>query len=93
MLNMYDEREARTCDEIFSIICTRLRTAFNNGKIMPSAVVFEQRRWGKRTTSGIRIWNSTLLSFAGHELSNKDIVGDPKNVFLTKEAKKMGWDP
>ena len=65
--------------------------AFNDGKIRPSAVVFEQRRWDKRETTGIRIWNGTLLSFAGHKLDNGDIVGDPKNSFLTEVAKKMGW--
>ena len=93
LLKLYDERETRTCKEIFEIICKSLRTSYNDGKIQPSAVIFEQKRWDKRETTGIRIWNSTLLSFAGHKLDNGDIVGDPSNAFLTELAKKMGWRP
>ena len=93
-LALRDERGTNpTCKDIFDTICKNLRETFNNGKIIPTAVIFEQRRWNKREGTGIRIWNTVILGFAGHEQENGDVFGDPKGVFLCNVAKSMGWNP
>ena len=86
-----DERKLSTCEEIFTAICSNLRETYNGGSIIPTAVIFDQRR--DDTRPGIRIWNDLILSFAGHLLPNGDVYGDPKNVYLANLAKDNGWKP
>ena len=93
-LHVVDERAALHCKEIFDAICKNLRLAFNGGLVEPSAVIFRQRFRGScQNKLGIRVWNGTVLSFAGFLKENGDIVGDPKNVDLTNLAKSFGWTP
>ena len=90
-LAVKDERHLKTPRQIFNKIVEHFRFTHNGGNIIPTAVVFDQRRSDKRP--GIRIWNRLILSFAGHTQENGEIVGDPSNVFLTDLAKEMGWKP
>ena len=93
-LQVVDERAALNCQEIFDAICKNLRLAFNGGAVKPSAVIFRQRFRGScQNQLGLRVWNATVLSFAGFLKENGDIIGDPKNMYLTDLAKSLGWAP
>lgn len=39
------------------------------------------------------IWNHQLLEFAGYEMGDGSILGDPTSVALTKQIMKIGWEP
>ena len=92
-LVVVDERAALTCREIFDAICDNVRIAFNGGKIISTATIFRQRFRKDRLTPGIRVWNGVLMGFAGFELENGDVIGDPKNIPFTNIAVGMGWKP
>ena len=39
------------------------------------------------------IWNGQVLSFAGYELDNGSVLGDPSSRELTKAIIDLGWTP
>jgi nitric-oxide synthase len=43
---------------------------------------------------GIKVWNDQIAGYAGYELDDGKVLGDPNNVKMTKFAiEKMGWKP
>ncbi|GAF13217.1 nitric oxide synthase oxygenase [Bacillus sp. JCM 19045] len=82
-MNVIDEREATTAEEVVHALFRHLEFATNDGKIRPTLTVFKQ---GSR----IRIWNHQLIRYAGYEVGNA-IVGDPASVALTKKCMELGW--
>lgn len=64
--------------------------AFNDGKVEPTVFVFPPRTVDSR---GPMIWNHQILEFAGYEMDDGIILGDPANVGLTKAILELGWTP
>ena len=40
---------------------------------------------------GRRLWNYQLLSYAGYQLADGSILGDPSNIEFTEKALELGW--
>ncbi|KAL8913357.1 MAG: hypothetical protein Q9171_001834 [Xanthocarpia ochracea] len=64
--------------------------AFNGGNVLPTVFVFPPRKIDSR---GPLIWNHQLLEFAGYEMEDGSIMGDPNSVTLTKSILELGWEP
>jgi len=86
-LEVFDEREARTEDEIAAALLRHLEYATNGGRIRPALTAFAPRN---KEGTEIRIWNHQLVRYAGYRGEN-GIVGDPSSVELTEEAIRLGW--
>ncbi|OXS78078.1 nitric oxide synthase [Domibacillus enclensis] len=82
-LHVFDEREARTEDEVFSALERHTDFAFNEGKIRPAITVF--RPAGEQTEE-LRLWNHQLFRYAGYENG-----GDPHSKDFTKQCESLGW--
>lgn len=39
------------------------------------------------------IWNNQILAFAGYELEDGSVLGDPSSRELTKAIIELGWTP
>jgi nitric-oxide synthase len=89
-LQVLDARSVDGCDEVFEAVCAHLDRATAGGRIQPLMTVFPQ--W-KGETDEVRIWNHQLLRYAGHELPQGGVLGDPMNVELTRLARQLGWSP
>ncbi|KAK2016650.1 nitric oxide synthase [Colletotrichum eremochloae] len=89
-LRLCDLRHVRTSKKMAETLIESLKVAYNSGEINPTVFVFPPRDINSR---GPMIWNSQLLSFAGYEQSNGEILGDPANVELTKAIIELGWTP
>lgn len=63
-------------------------TAFgtNNVDLRPSITVFPPER-------GIFIENPQIILYAGYQRADGTVLGDPKNVELTRKAISLGWEP
>ncbi|KAF9873654.1 nitric oxide synthase [Colletotrichum karsti] len=89
-LRLCDLRHVRTSKKMAETLIENLKVAYNSGEINPTAFVFPPRDINGR---GPMIWNSQLLSFAGYQQSNGEILGDPANVELTNAIIELGWTP
>lgn len=87
-LKVCDLRHISDPDEIQSALLEHLDLATNGGKIQPLATIF-----APADSRGplVRIHNHQLLGYAAHEQPDSSILGDPKNLFFTREAKSLGW--
>jgi len=75
-LEVFDERQAKTEDEIAEALFRHIEYATNEGRIRPTLTAF-----APRTPEGreIRIWNHQLVRYAGYRTED-GIVGDPASV-------------
>ncbi|KAL0935841.1 nitric oxide synthase [Colletotrichum truncatum] len=89
-LRLCDLRHVRTSKKMAETLIENLRVAYNFGEINPTVFVFPPRDVNSR---GPMIWNSQLLSFAGYQQPNGEIMGDPANVELTNAIIELGWTP
>uniref|UniRef100_H0WZD7 Nitric oxide synthase n=1 Tax=Otolemur garnettii TaxID=30611 RepID=H0WZD7_OTOGA len=89
-LQVFDARNCSTAREMFEHICRHLRYATNNGNIRSTITVFPQRRDGKHD---FRVWNAQLIRYAGYEMPDGSIRGDPANVEFTQLCIDLGWKP
>ncbi|RAZ69330.1 nitric oxide synthase oxygenase [Planococcus maitriensis] len=84
-LEIFDERDAETEEQVFSAIVRHLRFAFNGGQIRPAITVFKQS-----DKSRMRIWNHQLLRYAAYERDGR-IIGDSSSLALTQQCEALGW--
>jgi nitric-oxide synthase len=63
---------------------------FNKGRIKPTITIFAPVGPGKPAA---QVWNSQLISYAGHRQADGTIVGDPNTAGITDLAKANGWKP
>ncbi|XP_046532202.1 nitric oxide synthase, inducible [Equus quagga] len=89
-LQVFDARSCSTAQEMFEHICRHLRYSTNNGNIRSAITVFPQRSDGKHD---FRIWNAQLIRYAGYQMPDGTIRGDPASVELTQLCLDLGWKP
>ena len=64
--------------------------AFNEGRIEPTVFVFPPRTVDSRDPM---IWNNQILDFAGYDMDDGTVLGDPSNDDLTTAIMEIGWTP
>ncbi|KAM8797256.1 nitric oxide synthase, inducible [Eudromia elegans] len=89
-LQVFDARDCKTAKEMFEHICRHIQYATNNGNIRSAITVFPQRTDGKHD---FRVWNSQLIRYAGYQMPDGSIVGDPASVEFTQLCIELGWKP
>ncbi|XP_010640644.1 nitric oxide synthase, inducible isoform X1 [Fukomys damarensis] len=89
-LQVFDARSCITAQEMFEHICRHLRYATNNGNIRSAITVFPQRTDGKHD---FRVWNAQLIRYAGYQMPDGTIRGDPANLEFTQLCIDLGWEP
>ncbi|XP_045381365.1 nitric oxide synthase, inducible [Lemur catta] len=89
-LQVFDARNCSTAREMFEHICRHLRYSTNNGNIRSAITVFPQRSDGKHD---FRIWNAQFIRYAGYQMPDGSIRGDPANVEFTQLCIDLGWKP
>ncbi|KAM8977074.1 nitric oxide synthase, inducible [Pelodytes ibericus] len=89
-LQVFDARNCKTAKEMFDLICRHLKYATNGGNIRSTITVFPQRTDGNHD---FRVWNSQLIRYAGFEMENGSILGDPASVEFTELCIQLGWKP
>lgn len=89
-LKLCDLRSVTSSKEMAEKLIASAIQAFNDGRIQPTVFVFAPRVNGSR---GPVFLNHQLLDYAGYEVEDGSILGDPSNVTLTKAMIEMGWTP
>lgn len=84
-LKVVDARAARTTGDMYAAILDHIDWATNGGDIRPAITVFSAD--GPK----MRILNGQLILFAGYVHADGSVLGDPRNVTLTRLAQKLGW--
>jgi nitric-oxide synthase len=87
-LRVRDRREVTAAADIAEEATTHLREATNGGRIRPMITVFAPDAPGR---PGPRILSSQLVRYAGYEIADDVIIGDPANTGLTRLAEATGW--
>ncbi|XP_015736546.1 nitric oxide synthase, inducible [Coturnix japonica] len=89
-LQVFDARDCKTAKEMFEYICRHIQYATNNGNIRSAITIFPQRTDGKHD---FRVWNSQLIRYAGYQMPDGSVIGDPASVEFTKLCIELGWKP
>uniref|UniRef100_A0A8B9U8Y2 Nitric oxide synthase n=1 Tax=Anas zonorhyncha TaxID=75864 RepID=A0A8B9U8Y2_9AVES len=89
-LQVFDARDCKTAKEMFEHICRHVEYATNNGNIRSAITIFPQRTDGKHD---FRVWNSQLIRYAGYQMPDGSVLGDPASVEFTKLCIDLGWKP
>ncbi|NP_001166455.1 nitric oxide synthase, inducible [Cavia porcellus] len=89
-LQVFDARSCHTAQEMFEHICRHVRYSTNNGNIRSAITVFPQRTDGKHD---FRVWNAQLIRYAGYQMPDGTIQGDPANLEFTQLCIDLGWKP
>lgn len=87
-LRVRDRRQVTTAEEIAAECVAHLREAGRDGRIRPTITVFAPDRPG---APGPRIHNEQLIRYAGYTRPDGSVTGDPRNVAITAEARRLGW--
>ncbi|NXN16416.1 NOS2 protein, partial [Indicator maculatus] len=89
-LQVFDARGCKTAKEMFEHICSHIQYATNNGNIRSAITLFPQRTDGKHD---FRVWNSQLIRYAGYQLPDGSVLGDPASLEFTQLCIELGWKP
>ena len=89
-LKLCDLRSVTSSIAMAEELLRSLLEVFNNGRIEPTVFVFPPRANNSR---GPMVLNEQVLDFAGYELDDGTILGDPSNIGLTKVMIELGWKP
>uniref|UniRef100_A0A674D2Q0 Nitric oxide synthase n=1 Tax=Salmo trutta TaxID=8032 RepID=A0A674D2Q0_SALTR len=89
-LQLFDARKCKTTQDMFQFLCEHLQFATNGGNLRSAITVFPQR---KEDGHDFRVWNSQLLKYAGYQMPDGSIQGDPSSVEFTKICIQLGWKP
>jgi nitric-oxide synthase len=88
ILQIRDCRHLDRVEDIFDALVDHIRWSTNGGRIRPLITIFPALN---PDSSGVRIWNSQLIRYAGYRQPDGSIVGDPLNARLTDEIRRLGW--
>ncbi|KAJ7990649.1 hypothetical protein DPEC_G00302580 [Dallia pectoralis] len=89
-LQVFDGRRCNTTKDMFQFLCEHLKFASNGGNIRSAITVFPQRKDDRKD---FRVWNSQLVKYAGYQMPDGSIQGDPSSVEFTKICMQLGWTP
>ncbi|XP_026636393.1 nitric oxide synthase, inducible [Microtus ochrogaster] len=89
-LQVFDARDCSSAQDMFQHICRHVLYATNNGNIRSAITVFPQRNDGKHD---FRVWNSQLIRYAGYQMPDGTIRGDPASLEFTQLCIDLGWKP
>jgi nitric-oxide synthase len=89
-LQVRDCRNLCDADDVFEACLEHLRFATNGGKIRPLLTVFPAASPGQTEP---RMLNHQLIRYAGYDLGNGRVKGDPQNLAFTQYAIRCGWKP
>ncbi|XP_062873326.1 nitric oxide synthase, inducible-like [Trichomycterus rosablanca] len=89
-LQVFDARKCLTAEDMFQFLCAHFKFASNGGNVRAAITIFPQRTDGKHD---FRIWNSQLIRYAGYQMKDGSVVGDPANVEFTQICIRLGWTP
>ncbi|XP_063060626.1 nitric oxide synthase 2b, inducible [Engraulis encrasicolus] len=89
-LQVFDARKCTTSKGMFQHLCEHLQFATNGGNIRSAITIFAQRTDGKHD---FRVWNSMLIKYAGYQMPDGTIRGDPATLDFTKICIRLGWTP
>ncbi|XP_066533388.1 nitric oxide synthase, inducible-like [Hoplias malabaricus] len=89
-LQLFDARKCKTAKEMFQFLCSHIKFASNGGNLRSAITVFPQRTDG---THDFRVWNSQLVRYAGYQMEDGSVIGDPANVEFTELCVQLGWTP
>lgn len=89
-LQVRDLRTVTDATGIAGHCAQHLRQAHNGGKIRPVITVFAPEAPSRPAP---RIRNEQLIRYAGYDLPDGSVLGDPRNRELTLEAIDRGWRP
>uniref|UniRef100_A0AAR2M090 Nitric oxide synthase, inducible n=1 Tax=Pygocentrus nattereri TaxID=42514 RepID=A0AAR2M090_PYGNA len=89
-LQLFDARKCKTAKEMFQFLCSHIKFATNGGNLRSAITVFPQRSDGEHD---FRVWNSQLIRYAGYQMEDGSVIGDPANVEFTELCVQLGWTP
>jgi nitric-oxide synthase, bacterial len=84
-LKVFDARAARSYDDMNAALLAHIDWSTNGGDLRPALTLFAH------DGPQMRILNSQLILYAGYALPNGRVMGDPKNMDLTRLAMALGW--
>ena len=87
-LDVFDERDLSSPEEIHEACCRHIDHARNGGDIRPAVTVF---RPDGPDTERVRIWNQQLIRYAGYE-TDEGVRGDPSERAFTSYCRSRGWE-
>ncbi|RXN16225.1 nitric oxide inducible-like protein [Labeo rohita] len=89
-LQLFDERQCKTAKDMFHALCTHIKYATNGGNMRSAITVFPQRTDGDHD---FRVWNGQLIKYAGYQMEDGSVIGDPASVEFTQMCIQLGWKP
>ncbi|KAL2088551.1 hypothetical protein ACEWY4_015450 [Coilia grayii] len=89
-LQVFDARKCSTSKDMFQYICEHLQFATNGGNLRSAITIFPQRTEAKHD---FRVWNSQLIKYAGYQMCDGTIRGDPASLDFTEICIQLGWTP
>uniref|UniRef100_A0A8C7GI10 Nitric oxide synthase n=1 Tax=Oncorhynchus kisutch TaxID=8019 RepID=A0A8C7GI10_ONCKI len=89
-LQVFDARKCKTTQDMFKSLCEHLQFATNGGNLRSAITVFPLRKEDMRD---FRVWNSQLVKYAGYQMPDGSIQGDPSSVEFTEICIRLGWKP
>lgn len=84
-LKVFDARSTRSYGDMIDALLAHIDWSTNSGDLRPALTLFAH------DGPQMRILNSQLILYAGYALPDGRIIGDPKNVDLTRLATALGW--
>lgn len=88
-IELIDERQVETEEQVAEALLRHLEKANNGGRIRSLITVF---RGGEDPNQRIRIWNHQLIRYAGYPGDEEHgRAGDPASDEFTKMCQQLGW--
>ncbi|MEM1121027.1 MAG: nitric oxide synthase oxygenase [Bacteroidota bacterium] len=88
-LKVLDFRHIRTKSAFLQALRQHLMTADSGSKVRSVISIFPAQH--PNTHPLFRIFNYTLIQYAGYQLDDGQIIGDPKHLEFTKFCQSLGW--
>ncbi|MFD9889217.1 nitric oxide synthase oxygenase [Amycolatopsis sp. NPDC059027] len=89
-LRLRDRRDVSGTAAIARECALHLREATRGGRIRPTVTVFAP---DTPAAPGPRICNEQLIRYAGYELDDGSVLGDPRYATFTERVRSLGWRP
>nr|XP_055056042.1 nitric oxide synthase 2a, inducible [Misgurnus anguillicaudatus] len=89
-LQVFDARQCKTAEDMFHAMCNHLKYSTNGGNVRSAITVFPKRTDGDHD---FRVWNGQLIKYAGYQMEDGHVIGDPSSVDFTQVCIQLGWKP